>query len=103
MRTGNHFRSGDYHNQRAGRTARASGWWSIAIVGLACLAPLNLGGCFPGEDWQRDLLGGLLFGVGNANSQQGPAGPQGPQGEPGESGLGAPGSPGAPAPCPSRS
>ena len=58
----------------------------VAGITVVTLLSFNLGGCFPGEDWQRDVLAAAL-----GSGQQGPQGEQGP---PGEQGL--PGEPGAP-------
>ena len=74
------------------KRATGFGMSAILLAMLVTLVPLNSGGCFPGEDWQRDLLAAGLLGLGG--NQPGPAGPAGADGQAGRSAPGAPGAPG---------
>ncbi len=95
--------------------------WTVLAL-LSAIVPWNMAGCFPGQDWQRDILS-ALFGAAvgvavDANTQADPnatgqtqpgppgeqgaqgeqgaagaQGEQGPQGEPGEAGPAGPTSP----------
>lgn len=70
---------------------RCGGWWSRVRACLSAAIPaalliLNTGGCYPQEDWQRDILAAALGTLLGAPGSQGEPGPQGAKGDPGERG-----------------